>query len=34
MPESIEHNASIIDRILVPYYKSLLVKIHITEKEQ
>ena len=27
MPESIEHNASIIGRIFEPYYKSLMVKI-------
>ena len=30
MPESIEHNASIIGRIFEPYY--LMVKLHITEK--
>ena len=34
MPESIEHNASITGRIFEPYYKSLMVKIHITEKDQ
>ena len=34
MPESIEHNASIIGRIFEPYYKSLMVKIHITEENQ
>ena len=34
MTESIEHNASIVGRILVPYYKSILVKIHITEKDR
>ena len=33
MPESnvcIEHNVSIIGRIFEPYYKSLMVKMHIT----
>ena len=34
MTESIEHNASIIGRILVHYPKLLLTKIHITEKDQ
>ena len=34
MPESIEHNASIIGRIFEPYYKSLMVKINITEKDR
>ena len=34
MPESIEHNASIIGRTLVHYHKFLLIKIHITEKDQ
>ena len=31
MPESIEHNVSIIGRTLVPYHKPLLINIHITE---
>ena len=30
MPESIQHHAG---RIFQPYYKSLMVKIHITEKD-
>ena len=34
MLESIEQNASIIGRIFQPYYKSLIVKLHITEKDQ
>ena len=32
MPESIEHNASIIGRVYEPYYKSLMIPIFITEK--
>ena len=34
MPESIEHNASIIGRTLVHYHKFLLIKIYITEKDR
>ena len=34
MPESIEHNASIIGRTLVHYHKFFLIKIHITEKDR
>ena len=34
MPESIEHNASIIGRTLVHYHKFLRIKIHITEKDR
>ena len=34
MPESIEHNASIIGRIFEPYYKSLMVKIHIYHRKR
>ena len=34
MPESIEHNASIIGRTLMHYHKFLLIKIHITEKDR
>ena len=34
MPESIEHNASIIGRIFEPYYKSLVIKVYIIEKDR
>ena len=34
MPESIEYNVSIIGRTFVHYHKFLLIKIHITEKDQ
>ena len=34
MPESIEHNSSIIGRTFVHYHKFLLIKIHITEKDR
>ena len=34
MPESIEHNASITGRTLMQYYKFLLIKMHITDKDR